>query len=225
MLYYYNRNVLRMRTVKSLIFDECRFKGSYIIMFFKPIIHALRASVLFITILLNVTFYVSANDKTFVNIEWIQLIPADDLAALMNPPESIAQIEDGAENDNIDALSALSQTDENALRFKQALKSSRVIEAFNDADIRLPGFIVPLESDENQRVTQFFIVPYFGACLHMPPPPPNQIIFATHPEGIKLDVLYDPFWFEGTLTIDNTENELGASAYSMQIHSVVPYED
>ncbi|MEM6576141.1 MAG: DUF3299 domain-containing protein, partial [Pseudomonadota bacterium] len=40
--------------------------------------------------------------------------------------------------------------------------------------VKLPGFVVPLESDEVGMMSEFFLVPYFGACIHVPPPPPNQ---------------------------------------------------
>ena len=162
--------------------------------------------------------------KDYIDIEWTQLMPADDLAALMNPPEFIVDIEDGTALDNVAALSELSKGNDTATRFKEALQSSRVIRAFNDQDIRLPGFIVPLESDENQRVTAFFIVPYFGACLHLPPPPPNQIVYVEYAKGVELPSLQDPFWFEGTIIIDQTENDLGSSAYTMKLDSVRPYE-
>ncbi|WP_395338487.1 DUF3299 domain-containing protein [Ningiella sp. W23] len=163
-------------------------------------------------------------ESAYTEIEWTQLMPADDLEALLNPPDFLADIEDGASNDNLDTLSALSETDETAKRFEQALNSSRVIEAFDQARIRLPGFIVPLESDEQQRVTEFFIVPYFGACLHLPPPPPNQIIYSENKDGIVLESLQEPFWFEGTLIIDSTDNALGSSAYTLRLDKSYPYE-
>lgn len=161
----------------------------------------------------------------YTEIEWTQLMPADDLAALLNPPDFLLEIEDGGNNDNIDSLGTLSESNQSAKRFAQALQSTRVIEAFDQARIRLPGFIVPLQSDEQQRVTQFFIVPYFGACLHMPPPPPNQIIYAEHQAGIELNTLLDPYWFEGTLIIDHTEKMLGSSAYTLRLDKYYPYED
>jgi hypothetical protein len=84
---------------------------------------------------------------------------------------------------------------------------------------------VPLQSDDSQRITEFFIVPYFGACLHMPPPPPNQIIHSNALQGIQLDSLYDPFWFEGTLVIDTEENSLGTSAYRLELNKAYPFEE
>jgi hypothetical protein len=84
---------------------------------------------------------------------------------------------------------------------------------------------VPLESNEQQRVTQFFIVPYFGACLHLPPPPPNQIIYVEYSDGLELTTLYDPYWFEGTLVIDHTQKELGDSAYTLRLDDAYIFEE
>ncbi|MGB3726045.1 MAG: DUF3299 domain-containing protein [Glaciecola sp.] len=163
-------------------------------------------------------------EQAYVNIEWIQLMPAEDLEALLNPPEFISSIEDGAAQDSIDTLNELSEGNETAARFNEALKSSKVVDAFNNQNVRLPGFVVPIESDENQKITSFFIVPYFGACLHLPPPPPNQIIYVETDEGIELDVLYDPLLFEGTIVIKRTQNALGTSAYTLRLDSAEPYQ-
>jgi hypothetical protein len=159
------------------------------------------------------------------DIEWTELIPADDLAVLLNPPDFLFDIEDQSEDDNMKALKEANPTDEITKRYQQALESTQVVETFNGKSIRLPGFIVPLETDEKQRVTQFFIVPYFGACLHMPPPPPNQIIFVNSAAGIEVTSLYDAFWFEGVLSIDTTDSLLGKSAYSMKLNKAYLYED
>lgn len=161
----------------------------------------------------------------YIDIEWTELIPADDLAVLLNPPDFIFELEDQAENDNMNALKEASTTDATSQRYQQALESTRVVETFDGKSIRVPGFIVPIETDEQKRVTQFFIVPYFGACMHMPPPPPNQIIFVKSSEGIEVTSLYDAFWFEGVLSIDTTDSLLGKSAYSLQLNKAYIYED
>lgn len=161
----------------------------------------------------------------YADIEWTELIPADDLAVLLNPPDFLFDIEDQSENDNMEALKDATLTDATIKRYQEALDSTRVVESFDGKSIRLPGFIVPLETDEKQRVTQFFIVPYFGACLHMPPPPPNQIIFVKSSAGIELTSLYDAFWFEGTLSIDTTDSLLGKSAYSIRLNKAYLYEN
>ncbi|ANO32845.1 hypothetical protein BCT04_02200 [Vibrio breoganii] len=63
---------------------------------------------------------------------------------------------------------------------------------------RIPGFITPVEM-EGTKVTKFFLVPTAGACIHTPPPPPNQIVLVEYPEGIELVSLQTPVWVEGEL--------------------------
>jgi hypothetical protein len=161
----------------------------------------------------------------YQELEWVALMPEDDLAALMNPPEYLSGIADGSQQDSVAAFSEQNLVDEKTRRFQQALTSTRVVNSYANKFIRLPGFIVPLESDETQKVTEFFIVPYFGACLHMPPPPPNQIIYSALEKGVELQNLYEPFWFEGKLVIETKENEMGTSAYRLKLDRVSPYED
>ncbi|MEM0911863.1 MAG: DUF3299 domain-containing protein [Pseudomonadota bacterium] len=173
--------------------------------------------------MLLVSPYLCANTE-YKTVDWVELMPAEDLEALMNPPDFLDAIEEGSEQDSIESIKQLTEEDENAKRFFEALKSAEVIPEFDDKNIRIPGFIVPLVSDEEQRVTEFFVVPYFGACLHLPPPPPNQIIYAKSIEGVELTTLSMPFWFEGNITIESHNNDLGASAYGMAAHNVVPYD-
>ncbi|MBQ4798727.1 DUF3299 domain-containing protein [Pseudoalteromonas sp. MMG006] len=167
----------------------------------------------------------AGQSSSYEEIEWIQLMPKDDLDALLNPPEYLEEIVDGSEQDTLNSLDAKAFDNEQDKRYQQALSSVRVIESYNNKKLRIPGFIVPLESEEGKRISEFFIVPYFGACLHMPPPPPNQIIYVKFDQGVDLKSLYDAFWFEGTLTINTVENELGTSAYQLKLDNVLPYED
>ncbi|MBQ4833607.1 DUF3299 domain-containing protein [Pseudoalteromonas sp. MMG010] len=168
---------------------------------------------------------VIANEKDYKTIEWIQLLPKDDLDALLNPPEYLDDIADGSAQDTIENFDSSQFSNEHEKRYQQALNSMRVMTSFNNTKIRIPGFIVPLESVEGEDITEFFIVPYFGACLHLPPPPPNQIIYVEHKQGVELESLYDAFWFEGTLSIVTVENELGTSAYQLTLDSVSLYEE
>ena len=161
----------------------------------------------------------------FETIEWPDLMPPEILAILLNPPEYIAEIEDGSAEDQISSQmkSAVNQSEEDA--YQQALVSTDVNENLDGAMIRIPGFVVPLEFDEEQTISQFFLVPYFGACLHMPPPPPNQIILVNAPKGIQMSALYDPFWIEGQLSTSFQENDMATSAYAMQLQRIEPYSN
>ena len=158
-------------------------------------------------------------------IDWVDLMPDDDLEALMNPPEYLDEIEDGSMEDQISSqlLGALENSADD--RNQQALTSAKVKPEYDQRPIRLPGFIVPVEMNEEQLVTEFFLVPFFGACIHYPPPPPNQIIYVTSKEGVAQQNLYDPYWVEGTLTTTITENEVAVSAYSMAADNIELYEE
>ncbi len=163
--------------------------------------------------------------SAFKTIEWTDLLPQSDIDALMNPPSYITEIEDGSIEDQISNQLQNTITDASNDEYQQALVSTRIIPEMHDQPVRIPGFIVPLEFDDDQTITEFFLVPFFGACIHMPPPPPNQIIYVTYPEGFKLDVLYDPFWISGILKTSLITNNLATAAYSMQMQSFEGYTE
>ncbi len=87
--------------------------------------------------------------------------------------------------------------------------------ALDGQDVRIPGFIVPLELDEAGRVTEFFLVPYFGACIHVPPPPPNQMVYVVMEQGINLDSMYSAYWISGRMKTETRSTTLGAAAYTL----------
>ncbi len=138
-------------------------------------------------------------------LDWLELMPAEDLALLENMPE-VQHEGDGP------AL------------LPDEIMTGRVVPEMANVDARIPGFVVPLKTTEDMEILEFFLVPYYGACIHVPPPPPNQIIHVKYREGFKLEALYDPVWIEGTLVIERTENVMGTSSYSIVAESVEPYE-
>jgi len=160
----------------------------------------------------------------YKDIEWTELIPEAELEALRNPPDFLSLIEDGSEEDRIDSQLQSNLAEPPVSAYQKALVSTNIVATFDSQNIRLPGFIVPLEFDENFVVTEFFLVPYFGACLHGPPPPPNQIIFVKHGTGIKLDSLEQPYWISGLLTTVSEINSTAHAAYSMTAQNIVLYE-
>jgi len=166
----------------------------------------------------------TAKEATFTTIEWPDLIPEHVLEILLNPPEYITEMEDGSAEDKIESniKNALAAASDDP--YQQALVSTEVRGEMNGRMVRLPGFVVPLEFDEDQVITQFFLVPYFGACLHMPPPPPNQIILVDSPSGLTVDALYTPFWISGELSTTVTENDMATSAYSLKMAEYELYQ-
>ncbi|TNE80437.1 MAG: DUF3299 domain-containing protein [Gammaproteobacteria bacterium] len=188
----------------------------------------LRVVLLCLATLGPVAAYTAADgigaEGEYQTIEWTDLMPEDDLEALLNPPEYLDEIEDGAEEDVLE--NALRGSDDPASdRYQQALRSTRVRSEFDGRLIRIPGFIVPLDFDEKQRVSRFFLVPFFGACIHVPPPPPNQIIYAVSKEGIEQESLYDAFWLTGKVTVALTENDVATSTYAMEVADAEIYRE
>jgi uncharacterized protein len=89
--------------------------------------------------------------------------------------------------------------------------------------VRIPGFVVPLD-DFTEEGAEFLLVPYYGACVHTPPPPPNQIVFVemSGRKNIKLN-LFDAVWLEGTLTVSTVESPFGAVGFQLDGLKVLPY--
>ena len=90
-----------------------------------------------------------------------------------------------------------------------------VVEEYNDKLVKLPGFVVPLEYSDKGKITQFLLVPYFGACIHYPPPPHNQIVFVVLDEPVALDSIWDPVWAIGTFKAEARDSYLATAGYTM----------
>lgn len=104
-----------------------------------------------------------------------------------------------------------------------ALADVPFVESLHGQEGRIPGFLVPLEF-EAEAVKEFFLVPYFGACIHTPPPPANQIVHVVLDEAIPFDNIYEPYWIEGAMSVTRTETDLGTAGYRMQASSIRVYE-
>lgn len=103
---------------------------------------------------------------------------------------------------------------------------AEVVSDLNGQVARIAGFIVPLDGDDVDSVTEFFLVPYFGACIHVPPPPSNQIIFVRLREPYELaEKLSNPYWIEGTLHVENVDAGIGVAGYTMKVRTIEPYEN
>ena len=145
-------------------------------------------------------------------LQWSELIPAD--APPPPPPVAMHDLSQLA-----DALAA-----EAGPAAAQQSPAEPVVKELDGVQVKLPGYIVPLEVGEDGRVTEFLLVPYFGACIHVPPPPSNQIVHATSELGVKVDELYQPFWIEGPLNVEHASSELADAGYRMEAQKIYLYE-
>jgi uncharacterized protein len=98
------------------------------------------------------------------------------------------------------------------------------LKKMDGAVVRVPGFVIPLE-DNDQSVSEFLLVPYPMACIHVPAPPPNLIVHVKMEKGKKIAFnFYDPVWMQGRLKIQRTQSIYTESSYFMTGLSVQPYK-
>jgi hypothetical protein len=110
-----------------------------------------------------------------------------------------------------------------ALNYKTG-EMPEALRKLNGVVVRIPGFMVPLEDTET-RVTEFLLVPYFGACIHVPPPPPNQMAHVLMQRNQIVEVnLWDPIWIVGKLTIENVESPYGMVGFQVTGERILPYD-
>lgn len=146
-------------------------------------------------------------------IGWEQLIPAN-----WDPYKDLQAL-------NLDKLK------DNDPRADEALKKMRkmwdnapINPLILGQSVRLPGYMVPLE-DLPEGTKEFLLVPYFGACVHSPPPPANQIVHVVLNKPTKRFRLMDTLWVTGALSATKTDSHMGMSSYRMEAKLVAPYVD
>ena len=110
------------------------------------------------------------------------------------------------------------------LDYMPQLGTFDVVHDLDGQQIRIPGYVVPFDFNEQRRQGEFLFVPYMGACIHTPPPPPNQIIFVRADPAIQLRDIWSPYWLEGTLSTEETHSETGDAAYALSLAKLEPYE-
>jgi len=138
----------------------------------------------------------------FREIDWLQMIPPDELELLQNAPPVMHS---------------------GKLKMQQ-YGSYTVVPTVLGQRVKLPGYVVPMESDDKGFMTEFFFVPFFGACIHVPPPPPNQLIYVTLDEPMKTPEIWDPYWLLGELSAEQIHSGVAGSAYTMKRARLKEYE-
>jgi hypothetical protein len=147
-------------------------------------------------------------------IEWKHLVPPgyDPFDALMKYNREVAKLRD-------DDPRALKLADE----LRLAWESAPVVETLNDKLVKLTGFLVSLEAD-GKAISEFLLVPYFGACIHVPPPPSNQIVLVrTGRKPFKLGQLFQQVAVTGRLRTERAKNELASASYVIEAVAVEPH--
>lgn len=155
-----------------------------------------------------------------ISLQWSQLLPDSDKLVL----EKYQQRQATTTTDMVDniLLSIQASTDKD---YRATRSSTNSVAKFDGQAVSISGFIVPIDYAEDQSLSNIFIVPYFGACLHFPPPAPNQILFAQLGRGFTDFEITQAYRLNGILHQGLFEDPLGTSAYILDVVSIEPYYD
>ena len=153
----------------------------------------------------------------FREVTWDDLIPPDWL-----PEDLVGELFDEV---NIDALD---DYDPKAMEVMEKIRelwdSAPVVGRMDGQRIRIPGFVVPLEGD-GEEIREFLLVPYFGACIHVPPPPANQLIHVMPDKPVPARWNMVPVWVSGVMTVARFDSEMGNAGYQLRGISVEEYTE
>lgn len=159
----------------------------------------------------------ASTSSTPTEISWDDLVPAN-----WDPSTEFADlIEAGA--------ASWEDTDPRAqelyARLRKVWDNAPVVKEMNGKAIRLPGYVVALE-EGSKGMTEMLLVPNFGACIHTPPPPANQIIHVRFPTPVKGFDSLDAVWVSGVLEVQRTDNsDMGVSGYRLVAQDIQKYRE
>ncbi|MES9971366.1 MAG: DUF3299 domain-containing protein [Candidatus Thiodiazotropha sp.] len=169
---------------------------------------------LFILLFISLQPLASLHAEPVQELEWDAMIPDD-----YRPDKIMAQFGD---------INALTDDDPRAQQIMDQLeaawKEAPVVESLDGKRVKLPGFVVPIEGD-GKKLTEFLLVPYYGACIHVPPPPANQTVYVKVPEGdAKIRQAFDTVWVYGIMSAKSFDSDLATAGYQIEAEKVTPYE-
>jgi hypothetical protein len=148
---------------------------------------------------------------SFKTVGWDDLLPAD--------------WEPAAEFKGVD-LTRLADNDPRAAKLFKRLReiwdNAPANPALQGSALRIAGYVVPLE-ETPQGMTEFLLVPHFGACIHTPPPPANQIVHVRTGRPVKGLASMDAVWISGEMKVTRSDTGMGVSGYAMDAVRVDPY--
>ena len=104
-------------------------------------------------------------------------------------------------------------------------------QKYDGERVAIAGYLLPLDFDP-AGTTEFLLVPFFGACIHEPPPPPNQIIYLKSSTPYAPAALFEGVMITGMMRVQSEKKELFfmdgsdevASGYLLDAESIVPYQ-
>ncbi len=103
------------------------------------------------------------------------------------------------------------------------LQTFNVVEELDGQRVRIAGFVLPFDFSASGQVSRFLLVPFVGACVHVPPPPPNQLIYAQAADGVAVQGMWEPVFAEGVMRTRRHASDLADAAYTLELTALQPY--
>ena len=154
--------------------------------------------------------YLLPDDKNeLFEVHWADLLPPGEDEIIMQQYSSLFEvnIEEGSAED-----------------IATQIGTFNTVEILDGQKVMIPGFTVPLTFGKDSESNEFLLVPYYGACLHQPPPPPNQTIHVKSENPIQIRDLSQAVWVEGYLATEASYTGLAGAAYTIKLTNFRPYE-
>ena len=143
--------------------------------------------------------------------------------ALLPPGWSAQAVLGGLRLENMDDNDP--EAEEVLRKVRALLDSAPPNPQVHNRRLRLSGYMVPLQFTKQRHVTELLLVPYFGACIHSPAPPANQVVHVLPAQPVDLDTRSSiAVWVAGSMSVVRSDSDMGAACYRMSAAEVRPYK-
>lgn len=140
-----------------------------------------------------------------LELDWIDLIPADARGFEIQNLSELGIVEHGQMSMPVDEP-----------------EFAPVVTEYNGKRVRIPGYSIPIDFS-GTSISSLLLVPYIGACIHVPPPPSNQLIYVTPAEPYVSEGLWDPVYVTGQLSTSSFSTDIADIGYLIDDAEIEPY--
>ena len=163
---------------------------------------------------------------TYIRVRKLKELDPSNVTQSMEAERREAESRLEADGVDVDYLLSIASD----IKVKRKKQMEAVVPELDGQHVKLPGYLLPLEFDE-KKITEFLLVPWFGACIHTPPPPPNQIVFVTMEKGYSSERQFEPVWVWGEMQVKSVQANLFLvdgdagidSGYTLLAEKITPY--
>ncbi len=148
------------------------------------------------------------SSPAYLDLSWADLLPegeAERIAELMQ----VQAIQNGFDHFGLERM--------------PQIQTFNTVEALDGRRVRIGGYVLPFDFTGSGTINRFLLVPYVGACIHVPPPPPNQLVYVTADTPVEIGGLWHPVFVEGVMRTARHDNDLGDTAYTLELIEITPY--